>query len=123
MTDLKSCRHCGEPLTLPFADLGTAPPSNSYVPIERLDEPETFFPLKVFVCEACWLVQTLDFAKRELFFSTDYAYFSSVSKSWLSHSESYVKKMISRFDLDDSSTMVEIASNDGYLLQYAQSAG
>ncbi|AXI49014.1 SAM-dependent methyltransferase [Sulfitobacter sp. SK012] len=115
-----NCRHCGHNLSLTFVDLGTAPPSNSYVTAEQLAEPETYFPLRVLVCDECWLVQTQDFAERDVFFSADYAYFSSTSKSWLAHAQSYVETMAERFDLTTSSCFVEVASNDGYLLQYVQ---
>lgn len=123
MTRSPQCRHCAAPVSLVFADLGTAPPSNSYLPPDGLAAPETYYPLKVGVCERCWLVQTEDFAGRETFFAADYAYFSSVSRSWLAHAEAYVADMAARFALGPSSHIVEIASNDGYLLQYAKAAG
>lgn len=123
MTSKPTCRHCNQDLDLTFADLGTAPPSNSYVTPDRLAGPETYFPLRVLVCENCWLVQTEDFAERDVFFSADYAYFSSTSTSWLAHAKSYVARMINRFELDGTSCIAEVASNDGYLLQYAQEAG
>lgn len=115
-----NCRHCGAPLRLPMIDLGTAPPSNAYLPAEQADAPEAWFPLRVLVCEQCWLVQTEDFVGREQLFSGDYAYFSSYSASWLRHAERYVDAMVTRFGLDGSSLHVEVASNDGYLLQYTQ---
>lgn len=123
MTNTFHCRHCQSPLSLSFADLGTAPPSNSYVSKEKLNSPELYFPLKVQVCESCWLVQTVDFADRELYFSDDYAYLSSVSSSWLEHAKQYASKMIETFSLNGHSMVVEIASNDGYLLQYFQKKG
>lgn len=118
-----NCRHCNSALNIPFADLGTSPPSNSYLKSTQLQEPELFYPLRVKVCETCWLAQTEDFAKREEFFSPDYAYFSSFSKTWLLHAEDYVNKMVSRFELGKQSLVVEIASNDGYLLQYVHGKG
>ena len=79
------CRFCGEQLIHPFIDLGTAPPSNAYLSKEDLSQPELYYPLKLFVCEHCWLVQTEDYAKADELFRSDYAYFSSVSTSWLDH--------------------------------------
>lgn len=117
------CRHCGTPLSLVFVDLGSAPPSNAYLSPEALNAPETWYPLRVLVCEACWLVQTEDHAGREELFAHDYAYFSSTSASWLAHSQAYVERMTSRFDLGPESMVVEIAANDGYLLQYVKEAG
>ncbi|MGR6466844.1 methyltransferase domain-containing protein [Rhizobium sp. PAMB 3182] len=117
------CRHCGSESLSPFLDLGTAPPSNSYVTKARLGEPESWYPLVIRVCEACLLVQTEDFAGREVFFSENYAYFSSFSTSWLAHAKSYVEAMASRFDLGPQSRVVEVAANDGYLLQYVKEKG
>ncbi|MCA0399616.1 MAG: class I SAM-dependent methyltransferase [Proteobacteria bacterium] len=117
------CRHCGTKLRLPFLDLGTAPPSNAYLGADKVNAPEMFFPLRVLACDACWLVQTEDYAGREALFTEDYAYFSSFSASWLKHSETYVKAMITRFGLGAGSNVVEIAANDGYLLQYVKAAG
>lgn len=117
------CRHCGSPLNLVFVDLGSAPPSNAYLSPEALNAPETWYPLRVLVCETCWLVQTEDHAGREELFAHDYAYFSSTSQSWLTHSKSYVERMTGRFDLGPESMVVEIAANDGYLLQYVKAAG
>jgi hypothetical protein len=117
------CRHCLAELTLPFIDLGTAPPSNSYLSPAQLREPEKWYPLRVFTCTACWLVQTEDYAHFEELFSADYAYFSSYSTSWLKHAETYVQEVAERFDLGPSSFVVEVASNDGYLLQYVKSRG
>ena len=107
----------------PFLDLGTAPPSNSYVRMEDRGKPELWYPLVIRVCQDCLLVQTEDFASRETFFSENYAYFSSFSSSWLSHAKSYVDAMVERFGLDPSSRVVEIAANDGYLLQYVKARG
>jgi len=117
------CRHCGAGLSLPFLDLGSAPPSNAYLVAAALRTPETWFPLRLLVCEACWLVQTEDHAGREALFTEDYAYFSSFSSSWLAHSKAYVKAMGERFGLGEHSMVAEIAANDGYLLQYVQQAG
>ncbi len=117
------CRHCGSPLELPFADLGASPPSNSYLDEAGLSAPETWYPLRVLVCTTCWLVQTEDFAKRDEFFSDDYAYFSSFSASWLRHAEAYVDAMQKRFGLGADSHVVEVASNDGYLLRFVKERG
>jgi SAM-dependent methyltransferase len=117
------CRHCAQDLTLPFIDLGSSPPSNSYLTVDALSGPETWYPLRVLTCTNCWLVQTEDFAKRGDFFSEDYAYFSSFSNSWLKHSKAYVDAMIARFGLGSDALVVEVASNDGYLLQYVNAAG
>lgn len=117
------CRHCQAELRLPFLDLGHAPPSNAYLSASALRGPETWFPLRILVCESCWLVQTEDHAGREALFTDDYAYFSSFSSSWLAHSRRYVDAMISRFGLNESSMVTEIAANDGYLLQYVKAAG
>ena len=111
------CRHCAAEVTLPFVDLGFAPPSNAYLTAEQLEEPELTFPLKVLVCEQCWLVQTKDFARADELFDANYAYFSSTSKSWLDHAHQFVEMAIERFELDQSSHVIEIASNDGYLLK------
>ena len=117
------CRHCGNPLHLPFLDLGSAPPSNAYLSEAALRVPETWFPLRLLVCETCWLVQTEDHAGREALFTDDYAYFSSFSSSWLAHAKTYVNVMRERLALTAASCVVEVASNDGYLLQYVQAAG
>jgi 2-polyprenyl-3-methyl-5-hydroxy-6-metoxy-1,4-benzoquinol methylase len=117
------CRHCAHELTLPFLDLGSAPPSNAYLTAEGLNAPEVWYPLKVLACTHCWLVQTEDHAGREALFDADYAYFSSFSTSWLAHAQAYVQAMVQRFKLDANSRVVEVAANDGYLLQYVQQAG
>jgi SAM-dependent methyltransferase len=114
------CRHCQTELDLVFADLGSSPPSNAYLTSESLHAPETWFPLRVLVCTRCWLVQTEDHAGRESLFAHDYAYFSSFSISWLAHAEQYVETMVARLSLDSNSTVVEVAANDGYLLQYVK---
>ncbi len=115
---MNRCRHCGSALSLPLIDLGTAPPSNAYLTREQLAAPEMWYPLRVLVCERCWLVQTEDYAARETLFSADYAYFSSTSASWLAHASDYVARMTERFGLTAKDFAVEIAANDGYLLQY-----
>ncbi len=113
-----NCRHCNTPLIHVFCDLQTCPPSNAMVNQDRLLEPETYFPLKTFVCNNCWLVQVDELEKAEAIFNAEYTYFSSFSTSWLEHARRYTEQMIDRFGYDDSSMIVEIASNDGYLLQY-----
>lgn len=117
------CRHCGSELHVPFLDLGSAPPSNAYLTEAGARAPEIWFPLRLLVCDSCWLVQTEDYAGREDLFTQDYAYFSSFSTSWLTHAEQYVQRMIVRLGLNTGCRVVEIAANDGYLLQYVQAAG
>ena len=117
------CRHCGSDLRLPLVDLGSAPPSNAYLTEGTLKAPEKWFPLRVLVCERCWLVQTEDFAQAHELFDAEYAYFSGFSSSWLAHCERYVADMVTRFHLDASSHVVEVAANDGYLLQYVKAHG
>ena len=117
------CRHCNTELKHTFIDLGISPPSNAYLTKKSLDKPEASYPLKVMVCDCCWLVQTEDFVRADEMFSMDYAYFSSFSASWLNHAKSYVDSITSRLNLDESSTVVEIAANDGYLLQYVKNKG
>lgn len=117
------CRNCQAGLKHSFIDLGSAPPSNSYLSRDAMQGPEIWYPLHVLICDTCWLVQTADFAKRDEFFSAEYAYFSSFSDSWLRHAKNYLEKMIERFSLGSTSHIVEVASNDGYLLQYAKAEG
>ncbi|GAB2747934.1 methyltransferase C-terminal domain-containing protein [Melaminivora jejuensis] len=117
------CRHCASTLTLPFLDLGSAPPSNAYLGEAALRAPEVWYPLRLLVCTCCWLVQTEDHAGREALFTQDYAYFSSFSSSWLEHARQYVRAACKRLQLNAASTVVEVAANDGYLLQYMQQAG
>lgn len=117
------CRHCASDVTLPFIDLGSAPPSNAYLTEDALRGPERWYPLKVLVCTECWLVQTEDYAHSSELFSDDYAYFSSFSSTWLRHAADYVDSMSKRFKLNGDSFVVEIASNDGYLLQYVRARG
>lgn len=118
-----NCRHCGADVTLPFVDLGSAPPSNAFLSEQALRAPEKWYPLRVLVCTACWLVQTDDFADRAELFSPDYAYFSSYSTTWLEHAKRFVEAMVDRFCLGARSHVVEVASNDGYLLQYVKGRG
>ncbi len=117
------CRHCGTHLQHQFVDLGSSPPSNAYLKEQDLLRPEKWFPLRVMACHECWLVQTEDFAQASDLFDADYAYFSAFSSSWLKHSEQYVHQMVDRFSLGSGSMVVEVAANDGYLLQYVKAAG
>jgi hypothetical protein len=112
-----TCRFCGDKLKHTFVDLGMSPLCESYVSAEKLNTMEPFYPLHVYVCEKCFLVQLEEYVNPDNIF-TEYAYFSSFSDSWLKHSENYVNMAIERFRLDQSSHVVELASNDGYLLQY-----
>ena len=112
-----SCRFCGAAVEAVFADLGMSPLANSYLPPEAANSMEPFYPLRALVCGECFLVQLEEFQTPERIFS-DYAYFSSYSSSWLDHSRRYSEQMIARLGLGDSSHVVEIASNDGYLLQF-----
>ncbi|MBL6455575.1 class I SAM-dependent methyltransferase [Belnapia sp. T6] len=117
-----TCRACTAPLTRSLVDLGLSPLSNSYVPPERARMGEMFLPLHALVCDACHLVQLEAYAAPEAIFS-DYAYFSSFSSSWLRHAEAYAAAMAARFHLGAHSRVVEVASNDGYLLRYFARAG
>jgi 2-polyprenyl-3-methyl-5-hydroxy-6-metoxy-1,4-benzoquinol methylase len=103
-------------------DLGFAPPSNAYLSTQQLKQPEKKYPLRVLVCQTCWLAQTEDFAQAHELFNADYAYFSSFSSTWLEHAKRYANEMLSRFHLGSSSHVVEVAANDGYLLQYFNAA-
>ncbi|MGX9378124.1 methyltransferase domain-containing protein [Pseudomonas sp. JQ36] len=118
-----NCRGCAAPLSLPLIDLGTSPPSNAYVHADQLEQAEQWVPLKVAVCQQCWLVQTEDYTRADSLFDAEYAYFSSFSSTWLAHAERYVAEMVERFDLNADSRVVEIAANDGYLLQYVAARG
>jgi SAM-dependent methyltransferase len=118
-----NCRHCNDEVTVSFVDLATAPPSNAYVSNVELKRAEKYFPLRILVCTNCWLVQTEDYADATDLFSSDYAYFSSFSTSWLEHSKRYASDMTERLGLDQNSMVAEIAANDGYLLQYFHNAG
>jgi hypothetical protein len=111
------CRLCGRPLTDVFVDLGMSPPCESYVPLERLEAPEVFYPLRVWICAGCLLVQLPPHVPAKDIFS-DYAYFSSYSTSWVEHAEVYTRQAVERFALGPDSFVVEVASNDGYLLQH-----
>jgi hypothetical protein len=116
------CRHCGNTLRDTFVDLGMSPLCESYLPADRLGDAEAFFPLHVFVCSACFLVQLGEFVSPADIF-TEYAYFSSYADSWLRHAEAYTEKMISRWRLGYQNRVIELASNDGYLLQYFAARG
>lgn len=112
-----NCRFCATPLRHSFCDLGMSPLSNAYLKAGQLQQAEAFYPLHAYVCEHCFLVQLMEFESPDRIFS-DYAYFSSYSDSWLAHARRYVEKVTGRFGLDAGSHVVELASNDGYLLQY-----
>jgi C-methyltransferase C-terminal domain/Putative zinc binding domain/Methyltransferase domain len=112
-----NCRHCGVPLSHTFLDLGSAPPSNAYLTNDDLSKPEKYYPLKIKVCQECWLVQTEDYANAGELFNSEYAYFSSISSGWLNHAKLYSDQIIERLDLNSDSFVVEVASNDGYLLK------
>lgn len=118
-----NCRFCQTSLQHVFIDLFNSPASNSFLKKEELNEPEIFFPLKVYTCHQCFLVQVDEYKKSDAIFDSNYVYFSSYSTSWLAHAKAYTEKMTSRFNLDGSSQVVEIASNDGYLLQYFHQNG
>ncbi|MCG9083917.1 class I SAM-dependent methyltransferase [Laribacter hongkongensis] len=119
----RHCRFCHTPLAHTFADLGLSPLSNSYVKAERLNQGEMFYPLHAWVCPSCKLVQLEEFERAENIFNDEYAYFSSYSSSWLAHARQYSEAMTARFGLNAASQVVEIASNDGYLLQNFVAAG
>lgn len=112
-----NCRFCQNNLKIEFLNLGTMAPANSYVSKENLKKKQKEYPLRIMVCENCWLVQTEDFADKEEFFSSTYAYFSSTSKSWLDHAKKYVEKITKLENLGKNSFVIEVASNDGYLLK------
>lgn len=117
------CRHCAATLKHTFIDLGFAPPSNAYLNAEDLQKPEKYYPLKVKVCDQCWLVQTEDYAQADKLFSPDYAYFSSTSSSWLAHAKHYCEQVTNELGLGSRSLVIEVASNDGYLLRNFVAAG
>lgn len=117
------CRHCSAPLEHTFLDLGFAPPSNAYRTREDLASPEKYYPLKIKVCDQCWLVQTEDYAQAVELFSPDYAYFSSTSTGWLAHAARYAEKVTQQLQLTQDSLVIEVASNDGYLLKNFLAAG
>ena len=115
------CRFCKSKNTQVFLDLLSSPPSNSYV--RCIDESEEWFPLKTFICGDCLLVQTLDVTNRDEFFNDEYAYLSSTSKTWLGHASKFTKSIIDFLSLDTKSRVLEVASNDGYLLKNFMEAG
>ena len=118
----RNCRFCNASFVRTFVDLGMSPLANSFLNADMLNRPESFYPLHAFVCDDCLLVQLEEFESPEHIF-TDYAYFSSYSETWLRHAEDYVNMMIGRFGFNKNSQIVEIASNDGYLLQYFKKNG
>lgn len=117
------CRHCQNELSHVFLDLGYAPPSNAYLNAADLHKPEATYPLRLFVCEQCWLVQTDDYTEADALFNTEYAYFSSTSSSWLAHAKRYCEMVTARLGLNAGSQVIELASNDGYLLKNFVAAG
>ncbi|WP_295444561.1 class I SAM-dependent methyltransferase [uncultured Thiodictyon sp.] len=112
-----NCRHCDTRLRHVFLDLGFAPPSNAYLTDADLHRPELYYPLKLYVCDHCWLVQTADYTKAADLFRADYAYFSSTSSTWLAHAARYTDLICARLNLGAASLVVEVAANDGYLLR------
>ena len=118
-----NCRHCRQPLTEKFLDLGFAPPSNAYLTKADLSKSEKYFPLRIMVCELCWLVQTEDYTEAEELFNDDYAYFSSTSSTWLAHAASFAEKLTEDLQLNKNSFVIEVASNDGYLLRNFVASG
>jgi SAM-dependent methyltransferase len=118
-----TCRHCFAPLEQTFLDLGFAPHSNAYLSAADLSRPERYYPLRLKVCTQCWLVQTEGYAKAEELFPANYAYFSSTSSTWLEHARRYSHAMTARFGLSSESFVIEVASNDGYLLRNFVAAG
>ncbi|SEH04194.1 class I SAM-dependent methyltransferase [Candidatus Venteria ishoeyi] len=117
------CRHCKQALEHVFLDLGFAPPSNAYLSKDTVLQPEIYYPLKLYVCDQCYLVQTQDYVQADTLFSSDYAYYSSTSTAWLQHAADYAKMITARLKLDVNSHVIEIASNDGYLLKNFVTAG
>jgi len=122
-TSSPTCRSCGAPLTAVLVDLGMSPISNAFVRADHASFSERFFPLKSFVCDRCWLVQLEDFETPETHFHGEYVYFSSFSDSWLAHARGFVEKIATRLALGPNSRVVEVGSNDGYLLQYFVARG
>ena len=116
-------RHCGSEVSHVLVDLGVAPPSNAYLTKMALKRPEKYFPLRVLVCEFCWLVQAEAYSRAAELFNEEYAYFSSFSSEWLAHAKKYVNDMVERFGLTKSSVVGEVAANDGYLLQFVNEKG
>jgi SAM-dependent methyltransferase len=123
VTNTHACRHCGSPLEHQVIDLGHQPPSNAYLSPEQLAGPEITYPLRVMVCQRCWLAQLPAHAAADQLFTPDYAYFSSTSTSWCAHAERFVAAAVARLGLGPQSHVVELASNDGYLLQFVQQRG
>jgi SAM-dependent methyltransferase len=117
------CRHCSIGVSKVLVDLGTAPPSNAYLTKLALRRPEKYFPLRVLVCEGCWLVQAEAYSRAAELFNEEYAYFSSFSSEWLEHSKRYVDQIVERLTLNDLSVVAEVAANDGYLLQFIRAEG
>lgn len=117
------CRFCTSELHDVFLDLGSAPPSNAFLTAADLTAPETYFPLRLFTCSACHLVQVDEVQRHDALFSSDYVYFSSFSTTWLAHAQAYVASAVERLGLNYDSLVMEIASNDGYLLQYVKARG
>ncbi len=117
------CRNCNTQLEHIFVDLGASPPSNSFLFPDQINEPEVYYPLKAMICHSCLLVQLDEFKSNKEIFSDNYAYFSSYSQSWLDHAQAYVEMIVKRLDLSEFSNVIEIASNDGYLLQYFNEKG
>jgi 2-polyprenyl-3-methyl-5-hydroxy-6-metoxy-1,4-benzoquinol methylase len=117
------CRFCKTELKHVFIDLVNSPASNSFLTTEQLNEPEVFYPLKVYTCHKCFLVQVDEYKKSDAIFNSDYVYFSSYSTTWLAHARAYTNRMVERFGYNSNSQVIEIASNDGYLLQYFHQKG
>ena len=117
------CRHCSSDVAYVLIDLGVAPPSNAFLTKLALKRPEKFFPLRVFVCESCWLVQAEAYSRASELFNEEYAYFSSFSSEWLSHAKRYIEQMVERFGLTKTSMVGEVAANDGYLLRFVCELG
>lgn len=117
------CRHCATPLEDVFLDLGTAPPSNAFLNASDLQAPEVWYPLTLYTCRTCHLVQVDEVQGHDVLFSPDYVYFSSYSRSWLAHAERYVELAVERLALGPESLVIEVASNDGYLLQFVAARG
>lgn len=117
------CRFCKADLTQEVIDMGSSPPSNSLLTKEQLQQPEVFYPLKLYVCDNCFLVQIDEYKQSKEIFNDQYPYFSSYSRSWLEHCRQYVDMIVNRLNLNHTSFVIEIGSNDGYLLQYFNEKG
>ncbi|KKM24523.1 hypothetical protein LCGC14_1604280, partial [marine sediment metagenome] len=115
-----NCRFCNAKLDFEFINLINSPPSNSFLTKDQLNKPEKFYPLKLFMCDKCYLVQIDEYKKSNEIFNENYLYYSSFSKMWLDHAKNYVNLVSKRFELNKDSLVIEIGSNDGYLLQYFQ---